>query len=401
VPANVLPLINPVDGLATRFGPTRCAVTDTIRIGKDIVTERNIQRSAIIGAGMVGAVHAHAVRRAGGHLAAISASTPRSSDQAAVRLGADRAATPNEIFAADDIDVVHICTPNNVHLEQALSALTAGKHVICEKPLATTVIETQALAEAARSAGTVAAVSFIYRFYPMVREARHRLAEAEVWLLHGGYIQDHQAKADPSGWRSDPAQSGVSATFADIGSHWCDLAEFVTGQRITEVFAAEASAPRGSVRQDDGAVIAFRTDRGAIGSVVVSQSSPGRKNQLAFSFDARDIAVQFDGEHPDQLVIGGLSTTTTLQRDAAVLSPAAARYSLLPAGHPQGYQDCFNAFVADVYAAIQTGAIPEGLPQFEDGVHAATIHAAVATSVSSRAWADVVAPTTRAAGVQQ
>jgi predicted dehydrogenase len=346
---------------------------------------------------MVGSVHAHAVRRAGGQLAAVSASTPARSDLAASRLGADRAATPAEIFAADDVDVVHICTPNNLHLEQVLAALTAGKNVICEKPLATTATDAQVLADAAAAGGAVAAVSFIYRFYPMVREARHRLADAAVWLLHGGYVQDHQAKADPTGWRSDPAQSGVSATFADIGSHWCDLAEFVTGQRITEVFAAEAASPRGS----DGAVVAFRTDRGAIGSVVVSQSSPGRKNQLAFSFDARDIAVQFDGERPDELIVGGLSFTTTLLRDAAVLAPEAARYSLLPAGHPQGYQDCFNAFVTDVYDAIQTGVAPDGLPQFADGVRSATIHAAVAASVAERGWAQVDAPASHVAGAQQ
>jgi predicted dehydrogenase len=353
------------------------------------VSKHNPIRSAIIGAGMVGSVHAYAVHRAGGQLAAISASTPAGSEVAAQRLGAERAATVEDVTAASDIDVVHICTPNNLHLEQALGALGAGKHVICEKPLATTVTDAQTLVDAAHTAGTVAAVSFIYRFYPMVREARHRIADSAVWLMHGGYVQDHQAKADPTGWRSDPTQSGISMTFADIGSHWCDLAEFVTGHRITAVLAAEAAAPRASIRQDDGAVVAFRTDRGAIGSVVVSQSSPGRKNQLAFSFDARDIAVQFDGEHPDELTIGGLASTTTLLRDAAVLNPNAARYSLLPAGHPQGYQDCFNSFVGDVYDAIRTGAAPEGLPVFSDGLRAATIHAAVAASVTGGTWTDV------------
>jgi predicted dehydrogenase len=356
------------------------------------VSNRQTLRSAIIGAGMVATVHAHAVHRAGGQLAAIAASTPHTSELAARRLGAECPATVADIVADADVDVVHICTPNNLHREQALAALAVGKHVICEKPLATCLPDAQALAEAASTAGAVAAVSFIYRFYPMVREARHRLTDATVWLMHGGYVQDHQAKADPTGWRSDPSQSGVSATFADIGSHWCDLAEFVTGQRITEVFAAEASAPRGSIRQDDGAVVAFRTDGGAIGSVVVSQSSPGRKNQLAFSFDARDQAIQFDGEHPDQLIIGGLHSTTTLLRDAADLDPAAARYSVLPAGHPQGYQDCFNAFIADVYDAVRTGITPDGLPTFADGLRAATIHAAVAESVAGGTWATVAKP---------
>lgn len=125
-------------------------------------------RSAIIGAGMVGSVHAHAVHRAGGQLAAVSGSTPQSSQRAAQRLGAERAATVEEIFAADDVDVVHICTPNNLHLEQTAAVLAAGKHVICEKPLATTVGDAAALVKAAENAGTVAAVSFIYRFYAMV-----------------------------------------------------------------------------------------------------------------------------------------------------------------------------------------------------------------------------------------
>jgi predicted dehydrogenase len=354
-------------------------------------------RSAVIGAGMVGSVHAHAVHRAGGHLVAVSASTPQNSERCALRLGAQRAATVDEICVADDVDVVHICTPNNLHRGQVIAALTAGKHVICEKPLATTLEDAAALVEAAEKADRVAAVSFIYRFYPMVREARCRIAESAVWLVHGGYLQDHMTKADPDGWRSDPTQSGVSMTFADIGSHWCDLMEFVTGHRITSVFATEAAARRQGVRRDDGAVVAFRTDRGAIGSVVVSQASPGRKNQLSFSFDGRETAVQFDQEHPDELNIGGLGANTVLLRDTAVLDPRSARYSLLPAGHPQGYQDCFNLFVADVYEAVRTGTAPEGLPVFADGLRAATIHAAVTASVSSGRWTQVASDEPRPA----
>ncbi|BBZ11084.1 Gfo/Idh/MocA family protein [Mycobacterium branderi] len=341
-------------------------------------------RSALIGAGMVGSVHAHAVRRAGGKLVAIAASTPESSQRSAQRLGAERAATAEEILSADDVDVVHICTPNSLHLKQATAALAAGKHVICEKPLATTVSDAAALVDAADAARAVAAVPFIYRFYPMVREARCRIADAAVWLMHGGYVQDHMSKANPQGWRSDPTQSGVSMTFADIGSHWCDLMEFVTGHRLRAVVATEAGGPR-----NNGAVVAFRTDRGAIGSVVVSQASPGRKNQLSFSFDGRDTAVQFDQEHPDELIVGGLHANTVLSRDADALDPRSARYSVLPPGHPQGYQDCFNLFVADVYETIRTGTAPDGLPTFADGLRAAKIHSAVAASVCSGAWADV------------
>ncbi len=348
-------------------------------------------RSAIVGTGMVGSVHAHAVRRAGGQLAAVTASTPPSSQRAVQRLGAERAATAEEICAADDVDVVHICTPNSLHVEQTAAALAAGKHVICEKPLATTVPDAAALVDAAEKAGTVAAVSFIYRFYPMLREARCRIADAAVWLMHGGYLQDHRAHADPAGWRSDPAQSGTSMTFADIGSHWCDLMEFVTGHRITAVLGTEAVAAGRGVPQDDAAVVAFRTDRGAVGSVVVSQSSPGRKNRLSFSFDGRETAVQFNQERPDELIVHGLHGSTVLLRSADVLDPLSARYSVLPAGHPQGYQDCFDMFVADVYAAIRTGTPPDGLPVFADGLRAAVIHAAVAASATSGEWVEVAA----------
>jgi predicted dehydrogenase len=354
-----------------------------------VVTPLPTLRSAIIGAGMVGRVHAHAVRRAGGQLAAICASTPQSGRLAAQRLGAQRTASVQEILDADDVDVVHICTPNHLHHEQAVDALAAGKHVICEKPLATSLDDAKALVQAAAQANAVAAVPFIYRFYPMVREARVRMADAAVWLIHGGYLQDFMAKSDPAGWRSDPAQIGVSMTFADVGSHWCDLMEFVTGHRISAVCAIEASAPGSHLRRDDGAVVMFRTDRSAVGSVIVSQASPGRKNQLSFSFDCRDIAVQFDQEHPDELIIGGLHANTVLARDTDSLDPRSARYSLLPSGHPQGYQDCFNLFVADVYDAIRTGAAPEGLPTFIDGLRAATIHHAVAASVLSGSWTDV------------
>jgi predicted dehydrogenase len=352
------------------------------------VSQPRPPRSAIIGAGMVGSVHAHAVHRAGGYLAAVSGSTPHSSQRSAERLGADRAATAEEIFTADDVDVVHICTPNSLHPTQAATALASGKHVICEKPLATTVADAGALVEAAAKAKTVAAVPFIYRFYPMVREARCRIADATVWLMHGGYLQDHMTKADPAGWRSDPKQSGISMTFADIGSHWCDLMEFVTGHRITAVSAMEAAAPRRGVRQDDGAVVNFRTDRGAVGSVVVSRHHRAEKASC----------------HSHSTVVRQRCCSTRnvpMSSSSADYGPTrcchatgtrlihAARYSLLPAGHPQGYQDCFNAFVADVYETIRTGAAPEGLPVFADGLRAAMIHAAVAMSVTTGAWTEV------------
>jgi predicted dehydrogenase len=346
-------------------------------------------RSGVIGVGMVGAVHAHAVQRAGGVLAAVAGSTLESSRSACQRLNATRAATAEDIIHADDVDVVHVCVPNHLHHDMALAALAAGKHVICEKPLAASLEDAADLVEAAVKTPQVTAVPFVYRFYATVREARERIGQISPWLIHGSYLQDFMSLAKPTGWRSDPARAGVSPTFGDIGSHWCDLMEFVTGQRITALSAVQGSASADDRERQDGAIALFRTDRDAIGSVIVSKTSPGRKNQLYFSFDGRESSVMFDQEHPDELIVGGLRANTVVLRDAAALSPAAARYSVLPGGHPQGYQECFNLFVADVYTAFRTGEVPDGLPTFLDGLRAAHINAAVLASIASGDWVEV------------
>jgi predicted dehydrogenase len=345
-------------------------------------------RSGVIGIGMVGEVHAHAVQRAGGVLAAVAGSSLESSRAACDRLNASRAATAGDINA-EDVDVVHVCLPNHLHHELALEALAAGKHVICEKPLATTFEEAQELVEAAAQTVQVTDVPFVYRCYPSVREARERIGQISPWLIHGGYLQDFKSLALPNGWRSNPARAGVSLTFGDIGSHWCDLMEFVTGQRITAVSAVQGSASADDRERQDGATVLFRTDHDAVGSVIVSQTSPGRKNRLYFSFGGRKNSVMFDQEHPDELIVGGLGANTVVPRDSATLSPAAARYSVLPGGHPRGYQECLNLFVADVYTAARTGEAPDGLATFVDGLRAAHIDAAVSASITTGDWVEV------------
>jgi predicted dehydrogenase len=354
-------------------------------------------RSGVIGVGMVGSVHAHAVQRAGGILTAVAGSGPETSRAARDRLNAGRATTAQDIVHADDVDVVHVCAPNYLHRGLTLAALAAGKHVICEKPLATTLADAAELVEAAGRTAQVTAVPFVYRCYASVREARERIPQISPWLLHGSYLQDFKSRAQPDGWRSDPVKAGVSLTFGDIGSHWCDLMEFVTGQRITAVSAAQGSADSDHRDRQDGAIVLFRTDHDAVGSVIVSQTSPGRKNRLHFSFDGRENSVIFDQEHPDELIVGGLGFNTIVPRDSAALSPAAARYSVLPAGHPQGYQECFSLFVADVYTAVRTGEVPEGLATFVDGLRAAQINEAVLASIATGGWV-AVPPMTRSTG---
>jgi predicted dehydrogenase len=229
----------------------------------------------------------------------------------------------------------------------------------------------------------------------MVREARARVADGETGalrLLHGSYLQDWLAAAEDDNWRVDPARGGDSRAFGDIGVHWCDLVEFVSGHRIVRLIAEARTvlpARRGTeVRTEDAALVLFTTDQGATGSVVVSQVSPGQKNRLQFRLDGADAAVVFDQEAPDALVVDRRDGTLTVPRDPVVLSEDAGRYAVLPPGHPQGYQDAFNAFVADVYQAV-AGQPPDGLATFADGRRAAVITEAVLRSARTGSWVEV------------
>lgn len=351
-------------------------------------------RSGIIGTGFMGGVHAHAVRAAGGVVSQVAGGDPQDAAEAAARLGAGRGAdSPAALIASDDVDLVHVCTPNHTHAELARLALQHGKAVICEKPLATTLGDADDLAARAREQGAVTAVPFVYRFHPMVREMRARVAAGHtgrIWMVHGSYLQDWLSRPDDSNWRADPALGGRSRAFADIGVHWCDLMEFVTGHRVTSLLAGLATAYPGRSSTEDGAVVQFRTDRGATGSVVVSQVTPGRKNRLWLSVDGTESSYAFDQEDPERLWVGKREGTSVVLRDPAHLHEGAARYARLPAGHPQGFQDAFTSFVADVHSAV-TGARPDGLPSFDDGARAARITEAVLTSAATDHWADVSA----------
>jgi predicted dehydrogenase len=372
-------------------------------------------RVAIAGVGFIGAVHARAARLAGARLVGVAASSPERGASAAAELGAERSfATAEELAVADGVDVVHVCTPNHLHLPLAEAALGAGKHVICEKPLALDVDGALRLTSAARAAGRQAAVPFVYRYYPTVREARERVragTTGPLRLVHGTYLQDWLASPADDNWRVDGDLGGPSRAFADIGSHWCDLAEFVSGHRVARLCARTmvalperrqgASRPafergdggeqRRPVDTEDVALVQFETDRGALGSVVVSQLSPGRKNRLWLELDCAEESLTFDQEHPETLRSGRRDQVTLLGRDPATLSPEAARFSTLPAGHPQGYADCFDGFVAEVYEAVRSGLPTEGMPVFADGLRAALLTEAVLASAASRQWVDVAA----------
>lgn len=369
-------------------------------------------RVVILGAGMIGAIHRRAALVAGAEVVGVMASTPDRSAATAQTWGTAPVRTLDGLARLAP-DVVHVCTPNALHGEQVAAALGAGAHVICEKPLAVGSAAAEDLVELAARSGRIAAVPYVYRFHPLVREIRARRLAGEFgrWqLLHGSYLQDWLLSPFATSWRVDAKDGGPSRTFADIGSHWCDLMEFVTGERIVALTAATTiTVPERPARSvatfgggalggetiavdtEDAATVLFRTASGVLGSVAVSQVSAGRKNRLWFEFDGEHRSAVFDQENPETVWLGGPSSAEVLQRDPGFGSADARRLSGLPAGHAQGYAQCFENFVADTYATVR-GEIRDGLPTFADGARSARLIDAVLASAATGAWVDVPAP---------
>ena len=367
---------------------------------------------AIVGTGMIGEVHRRAAILAGAIVRGVRASSPERAREVALAWDVPRAYRDIEEVVADpQVQVVHVCTPNHLHRAMAQAALEAGKHVICEKPLATTLEDARALAALAASTGLAATVPFVYRYHPVVREARARIAQGELGplrLIHGSYLQDWLMDPASNNWRVDPMLGGASRVFADIGSHWCDLVEWVTGERFAEVSAAFETviAERGAtasrsfaapttdgamhaVSSEDVAAAMFKTAGGTLVSLTVSQVSAGRRNRLWFEIDGAKASVAFDQEDSERLWIG----LPDQREEIFVRGPAAGsseqrRLSVLPAGHAQGYGNCFDAFVADTYRAFQAER-PEGLPTFDDGLRSALIVDRVIASARTRAWTSI------------
>ncbi len=367
-------------------------------------------RVAIVGSGMIAAVHRRAAVLAGAELVGVLGSRPERSEQAARRWGLPAAFADLADLAGSPVDVVHVCSPNVTHASYVEALLAAGKHVVCEKPLGISLAEAERMNALAERAGVVATVPFVYRYHPVVREIRARAQAGEYgpWnLLHGHYLQDWLLSPATSNWRVDPAQGGASRAFADIGSHWCDLVEWVSGERMDTLVAQFSTAVprRASVSQDsldgdgdgdgtaavateDAATVLFRSASGVPGTVLVSQVAAGRKNRLWFELDGSAGSAAFDQEHPESFWTGTTEGSRVFVRNPDSGSPGQRRLSYLPAGHPQGYGDCFAAFVADTYAAIG-GKQPDGLPTFADGVRSSRIVEAVVRSAAAATWTRV------------
>jgi predicted dehydrogenase len=370
-------------------------MTTTFSRNQLINTPQLVINAGVIGFGFIGEVHVRAIRAAGGVVTAIAAKTIEEARSAANKMGIAKALTIDEMLSDKEIDIVHICTPNIFHADLAEQVIRSGKHVICEKPLATSVPQAQHLNDLALANDVIATVPFVYRYHPSVREARSRVSHLKepLNLLHGYYLQDWLSRETTVNWRLDSSIGGPSRAFGDIGVHWCDLLEFVTGHRITHLNAQlmkvfQNRGAKAEIDTEDGATMIFRTDKGAHGSLVLSQVSAGRKNKLWFSFESPSESFVFDQESPESLWIGGLASNQIVMRGVNEESASAKSYSILPAGHPQGYQDCFNSFVSDTYRSIGGEEI-DGLPKFQDGLRAAKLTEAVLTSAKTGNWVEI------------
>jgi predicted dehydrogenase len=346
-------------------------------------------KAAIVGTGFMGHVHGQAAQLAGVDLIGFAGSSQGKSDEIASEFRGAKGFASFEALLDAEPDIIHICTPNVLHLPQAKAAIARGINVIVEKPLAMNLAEADEL-YALKDKVAVTAMPFVYRYNSMVLELRKRLQDNKtnkLWMLHGTYLQDWLAETMTTNWRSNSAAGGATRAFGDIGVHWFDLMEFVTGHRVTRLTAAMSYVHK--MDTEDGALVTFETDHGAMGSAVISQCSAGYSNRLWFSFDGTEESYSFDQQAPETGWVGGLGDNRIVKRDPAKNSPVASRANSLPAGHPQGYQTCFNDFVADAYSGVQSGANSEVMATFDDGHRAAQIIDAVMQSVKTGSWVDV------------
>jgi predicted dehydrogenase len=376
-------------------------------------------RAGVVGVGFIGVAHVEALRRLGVDVVGVVGSTPERAQAKAAAAGLPRVYEGVAALAADEqVDVVHIASPNHVHADQVRTVLAAGKHVVCEKPLALTSEETADLVERAADSGLVNAVCFNIRFYANCHQARSMVAAGELGtprLVTGSYLQDWLLRDTDWNWRLESDKAGGLRAVADIGSHWLDLARFITGAAITEVmaelhtFVPVRRHPPGPVEtfavarsdeelieeamtSDDAAGVLLRFDNGARGVVTISQVSAGRKNSVSIEVDGSDSALSWYSETPDHLWVGHRGRPNEIvQRDPALASPEAARVIGYPGGHVEGYPDTFRALFAEVYADVAAGGPSTTLryPTFADGHDALLVTEAIARSSAEQRWVTV------------
>jgi predicted dehydrogenase len=376
----------------------------------------------LVGAGFVGPHHIDAVRRLGFvDIVAVAGSNDASGQQKATTLGARKGYGSYQALIDDpDVHVVHNATPNYLHYEVTSAALAKGKHVVSDKPLAMTAEQSKRLVDEARRAGVVTAVTFNYRGNPLVQHARHAIARGDIGrphFLHGYYIQDWLLNETDYSWRLDPDKGGASSALGDIGSHWCDLAQHMSGLSITHVLGdvtttiPKRQKPRGSreafqaasqeevdvvdIKVEDLASVLVRFDNGAKGTFTAGQVCPGHKNDLVLEICGSKSSVKWRQEVQNELWFGHRDRANeVLQKDPSLIVDGARQYAHLPGGHQEAWADAFCNLMRDIYGTIAAGKSSKDLPPtvatFEDGYRAnAIVEAILASATNGGVWTAV------------
>jgi len=381
-------------------------------------------KAAVIGTGFIGPAHIEALKRIAGVdiVAVVSDQLNRATELAAMYAIPKVFGDWKKLVNEQDVEVVHNCTPNNLHFEINKAMLLAGKHVISEKPLTLTSAESSELVKLAQEKKAVTAINFNYRFYPLMQHARAMVQKNElgdIYLIHGHYLQDWLYYETDYNWRLESEISGESRAVADIGSHWCDLLQFITGSKIKRVFAELATIhqtrqrPRQAmdtfkgkvtgapkefeavpIKTEDVGLVLVQFENGARGVFTVSQVSAGRKNRLWFEIDGGRKALAWDQEEPNQMWIGYREKTNEiLIKDPSLLDENARQYAHYPGGHPEGYPDGPKNMFLKVYDFIRSGKNPLSdkmeFPTFADGHLEILIVEAVLKSHREQRWIEV------------
>ncbi|MCP4261859.1 MAG: Gfo/Idh/MocA family oxidoreductase [Planctomycetes bacterium] len=374
----------------------------------------------VIGTGFIGPAHIEALRRLGNiEVAALAESSEELARSKAQSLGiGEYYGDYKVLLKKKDIQSVHICSPNYLHFQMAKESLEAGKHTICEKPLAISVAEAQELVELADKKGLVNAVNFNIRYYPLSRQMRTMVEKGdvgEVLAVQGSYLQDWLFYQTDYNWRLEPDQSGKSRAIADIGSHWMDLIEYITGLKISELCADFATFHNirkkplkpvetyaGKVLQpedyedmhidtEDYATVLFRFENDARGVMTVNQVAAGRKNRLCFELNGSKKSIAWESEAPNQIWIGRRDgNNEIMMRDPSLVYPETTALIDYPGGHNEGFPDTFKQIFKEVYSYISgEQSANASFPTFKDGLREIVLCETIMESNKKRSWIKV------------
>lgn len=374
--------------------------------------------AAVIGVGFVGRAHVEAIRRLGIPIRGILGSSKERGDESCKALGLEKAyASLDELAADSAVTSVHICTPNHVHFEQSSKLLRAGKHVLCEKPLAMDSRESAMLVQIAKESNRVAGVAYNLRYYPLCQEARAMIERGDIGqphTAHGCFLQDWLLFPTDWNWRLEQNLGGELRAVSDIGTHAMDLLMFLTGKKITDVCADLGTVvpvrhkPRGRVETfkkadasgydempmstDDYATMLLHFQDGLKGVVTVSQASAGHKCRIGFGIDGSKGSLWWNGENPNELFIGRRETPNgSLIKDPSLMSPETRRYAVYPGGHAEGYPDTFVQLFRVFYEYIAAGdwKAPRKFPTFATGHDEMLLCDAILKSSQTKSWQPV------------